>query len=1240
MHQLTKTSARSASKRSQLRLNSNCKAQDNHHVLENHFCTISNNTITTITNIIMNQSAEDMEELGEELNDMDFDSHLDDELDAQLTNLRQMVIDNPTSFSVYNDLVQALKCAGELIELRETRREMSRRFVLLPNVWLEWIGDELELGTPTADILSMFEQGLKDFPASLHLWMEYLNLYCTASQPDEMRSRIEQAITAVGLNVAEASTIWQMYRDFEMAMTPLHQPNGSSSSPSDEKAQYLSVFRRQLSVPHIGLREAYEEYKDLLNGVEVDKATEFAYRSALKELEMLESFEKQLESYSGPRSSKFSAYIDFEMKQKSPARLQVLFERAILHCYTDETLWLRYLNWLNENMNLPDVTLPVYGRAVRSCPRSMKIRQMYLLACERFKCDWSVISKVMTDALEISYSQLETVELLLTHIYQRKRFISTEGGQYSEVIKAIGNVFSKKLNMLGFEDGAEILKDRFHGVWDADFWYRQSWARFAADDCKDMNAARLLWKEIMHEAGGTNPTLWLDYVWLERQHGDFQHVCSIYQQAANSLVEHHAALFAEWLQYVNEKGTLDDVLSTMHRIERHQMRLKEIHSKGKLQRKKQQQTAKKRAEQEEEEEEGEKLLNSAMQRDGVSVKPYVSVGEKASSKDHFKKDSLGTVEISTAVGREDAVQVDADGFLIPPVPKKTKTAESHAKQAEIVEQSTLETTNDKSTKHANTVFVSNLDFALSKERLKDTMAEAGEVVDVRMIMLRPNRSKGYAYVDYKDEASVKKALKMDRRCIDGRPMYVSVCRGDVETGQQSDKPNSGFQYSVGLEKNKLFVKNIPTFATENEVETLFRQYGDLRSVRLVLHKSGRSKGLAYVEFDNEEAAERARLGQNGAHFLGKRLSVEFSNPPPRQDRSSSTFARKSQNPYSGGPSRPADIARSAPRLRLVPRALSTSQKLMDKDNSMLLSLSPPASKEEEELIAPFKYICSIPGKQIRVKLVCGFNLWLNVDNEIVNAISEIVEMLHNASLMIDDIEDSSELRRGMPVTHRIYGLPTTLNTANYIYFVALSKTVQLRHRDAVKVFTESLLDLHRGQGMEIYWRDAVICPTEAKYLDMVIKKTGGLFRLGVNMLQLFSTNKTDYNQLLNDMATYFQIRDDYMNLVAGEVRENFSLKGFAEDLTEGKFSFPIIHALQSNPENDQILKILRQRTNSVELKKHCINILSNLGSLNYTKQRLNELSNKILSDIEKFGGNTHLQDLMEMLQLLHTCQKQ
>ncbi|KRZ31791.1 Squamous cell carcinoma antigen recognized by T-cells 3 [Trichinella pseudospiralis] len=1173
------------------------------------------------TNIIMNQSAEDMEELGEELNDMDFDSHLDNELEVQLTNLRQMVTDNPTSFSAYNDLVQALKCAGELIELRETRREMSRRFVLLPNVWLEWIGDELELGTPTADILSMFEQGLKDFPASLHLWMEYLNLYCTASQPDEMRNCIEQAVTAVGLNVAEASTIWQMYRDFEMAMTPLQQPNGSSSTPSDEKAQYLSVFRRQLSVPHIGLREAYEEYKDLLNGAEVDKATEFAYRGALKELEMLENFEKQLESYNGPRSSKFSAYIDFEMKQKCPARLQALFERAILHCYTDETLWLRYLNWLNENMTLPDVTLPVYGRAVRSCPRSMKIRQMYLLACERFKCDWSTISKVMTDALEISYSQLETVELLLTHIYQRKRFISTEGGQYSEVIEASG-----------FKDGAEILKDRFHGSWDADFWYRQSWARFAADDCKDMNAARLLWKEIMHEAGGTNPTLWLDYVWLERQHGDFQHVCSIYQQAANSLAEHHAALFAEWQQYVNEKGTLDDVLSTMRRIERHRMRLKESQNKGKLQRKKQQQISKKPTVEQEETTPAAESLNSAMQRDGVSVKPYVSVGEKASSlpsKDYFKKDSLGT---TATVVREPTVQVDADGFLIPPVPKKTKT-ESQAKQAEVFDQPTLETTNDTSAKHANTVFVSNLDFTLSKERLKDTMAEAGEVVDVRMIMLRPNRSKGYAYVDYKDEASVKKALKMDRRCIDGRPMYVSVCRGDVEGGQQLEKQNSGFQYSVGLEKNKLFVKNIPTFATENEVETLFRQYGDLRSVRLVLHKSGKSKGLAYVEFDNEEAAERARLAQNGAHFLGKRLSVEFSNPPPRQDRSSSTFTKKSQNPSSGGggPSRSADVPRSAPRLRLVPRALSTSQKLMDKSNSMMLSLSAPDSKEEEELIAPFRYICSIPGKQIRVKLVCGFNLWLNVDNEIVNAISEIVEMLHNASLMIDDIEDSSELRRGMPVTHRIYGLPTTLNTANYIYFVALSKTVQLHHTDAVKVFTESLLDLHRGQGMEIFWRDAVICPTEAKYLDMVIKKTGGLFRLGVNMLQLFSSNKMNYNQLLNDMATYFQIRDDYMNLVAGE------LKGFAEDLTEGKFSFPIIHALQSHPENDQILKILRQRTNSVELKKHCINMLSNLGSLDYTKQRLNELSKKILSDIEKFGGNAHLQELMDMLKQLHTC---
>ena len=80
-------------------------------------------------------------------------------------------------------------------------------------------------------------------------------------------------------------------------------------------------------------------------------------------------------------------------------------------------------------------------------------------------------------------------------------------------------------------------------------------------------------------------------------------------------------------------------------------------------------------------------------------------------------------------------------------------------------------------------------------------------------------------------------------------------------------------------------------------------------------------------------------------------------------------------------------------------------------------------------------------------------------------------MLHNASLLIDDIEDNSILRRGIPVAHNIFGIASTINSANYVYFLSLEKTIKELPNDlvskAVLIFTEQLLELHRGQGLTL-----------------------------------------------------------------------------------------------------------------------------------------------------------------------------
>ncbi|ETN79483.1 hypothetical protein NECAME_02601 [Necator americanus] len=142
--------------------------------------------------------------------------------------------------------------------------------------------------------------------------------------------------------------------------------------------------------------------------------------------------------------------------------------------------------------------------------------------------------------------------------------------------------------------------------------------------------------------------------------------------------------------------------------------------------------------------------------------------------------------------------------------------------------------------------------------------------------------------------------------------------------------------------------------------------------------------------------------------------------------------------------------------------------------------------DEEHLLAPFDYIRSMPGKQVRGKLAIAFNVWLKISEDKLSTIMEIVQMLHNASLMIDDIEDNSVLRRGLPVTHHIYGTPRTINTANYVYFIALEKCIRLSPK-AVTIFADQMLELHKGQGKELFWRDTVTCPTEAEYEEMKLE---------------------------------------------------------------------------------------------------------------------------------------------------------
>ncbi|PWY77502.1 terpenoid synthase [Aspergillus heteromorphus CBS 117.55] len=276
-----------------------------------------------------------------------------------------------------------------------------------------------------------------------------------------------------------------------------------------------------------------------------------------------------------------------------------------------------------------------------------------------------------------------------------------------------------------------------------------------------------------------------------------------------------------------------------------------------------------------------------------------------------------------------------------------------------------------------------------------------------------------------------------------------------------------------------------------------------------------------------------------------------------------------------------------------------------------------SSENNQILLGPYDYMLQHPGKDIRRQFINAFNVWLKVPPESLTIITKVVAMLHTASLLIDDVEDNSVLRRGIPVAHNIYGTAQTINSANYVYFLALQEVQKLNNPTAIDIYVQELLNLHRGQGMDLFWRDTLTCPSEEEYLEMVGNKTGGLFRLAVKLMQAESGTDKDCVSLVNVMGLIFQICDDYLNLSSTTYTKN---KGLCEDLTEGKFSFPIIHSIRSNPGNHQLISILKQKTKDEEVKLYAVSHMESTGSFAHTQGVVRELREKALALIDEIDG--------------------
>jgi geranylgeranyl diphosphate synthase type I len=228
----------------------------------------------------------------------------------------------------------------------------------------------------------------------------------------------------------------------------------------------------------------------------------------------------------------------------------------------------------------------------------------------------------------------------------------------------------------------------------------------------------------------------------------------------------------------------------------------------------------------------------------------------------------------------------------------------------------------------------------------------------------------------------------------------------------------------------------------------------------------------------------------------------------------------------------------------------------------------------------------------------------------------IPEVVHNGTLMVDDIEDSSKLRRGKPCTYRIYGLDIAINAGNAMYYLPLLPLMKNKAKipceklsRIYEVYVQEMINLSIGQAMDIAWHRGLADADkigEEDYLQMCAYKTGTLARMSARLAAVLAgADERLVNKLgrfAESIGVAFQMQDDVLDLTSAEFTEKKGGRG--EDITEGKRSLIVIHTLKvaKIQDKERLVKILNMHASDQKLRDEAIGIMEKYGAIDYVKQ--------------------------------------
>lgn len=276
------------------------------------------------------------------------------------------------------------------------------------------------------------------------------------------------------------------------------------------------------------------------------------------------------------------------------------------------------------------------------------------------------------------------------------------------------------------------------------------------------------------------------------------------------------------------------------------------------------------------------------------------------------------------------------------------------------------------------------------------------------------------------------------------------------------------------------------------------------------------------------------------------------------------------------------------------------------------------------------HILSSGGKRVRPLLLllcarlCGYT---GTDHHLLGC---LVEYIHTATLLHDDVVDEADLRRGRRTARRVWGNQISILVGDYLYSKAMRQIVDFRSHIVNEVLADACWKMAEGEVLQLYYNGNPSMP-EADYLRIVEHKTAGLIaascRMGAIIADASATQQTALFRFGQHLGIAFQVADDTLDYTAdGDCLG----KALGQDLRQGKATLPLLHLLGQCSESDKRMIKDRMETRSLTDQDltRIIGLMYQYGSIDYAVNRACRFVDAAIADLDQFEDGTPKRALM------------